>query len=720
MYLLLHSQFSLTGSAVAACLMVAMPSAALASVSGECNSSNPLKQAFFGETHLHTGMSFDASARLVPTTPRQAYAFAKGEGPIDLVNKNGRIKEKNQITIDRPLDWGAVTDHAEFFGQMGLCKYDQLGDLTQLGNLNNDEPEGINSLDCRLLTGSYWRPLDGEPGLPGTAISQIANSALSVMNTISARPSSRNVETPLCASGDNLCDLSLWQEMQDAAEWANEPCTFTSFIGYEVTSTPYGVNWHRNVIFANEHVVDRPIMAIDMARQPNPDPNTIPPRYFGDPDVTKLWDGLQSECLDNADKSGCDVLTIPHNSNLGGGLYFMGNEYVSPMFFDPEGSDEEQRKHAAQRQQFEPLVEIFQAKGSSECRWDPRQGAGVDTSDEFCDFELLDILSFSSSIGGDGAEPPDVEDINSKSYVRNILKDGLRLEQMLGTNPFKLGIVSASDSHNGDMGWSVEDERYSGHLGVKDAIPVASDIQNSAGGGHSVVWAEENTRESIFAALKRRETYGTSGTRIQVRFFGGWDFSAATCGSGNALIQAGYDHGVPMGGDLPSERTSEAPQFIVQAQMDDFIGTPLDRIQIIKGWVDSEENTHERVIHVSGDAATDTDMVGQSGHENLCAIFTDNDFDPTQPAFYYTRVLEKPVYRYSTLYCEANFGFSGREPERCNEKLNTLRNSDNENDRNTAMNAAQCCSNETTVPIVQPVIQERAWTSPIWYTPAGS
>ena len=701
----------LIGSIIAVCLMAVISNTALASIDGECSGYAPQKQAFFGETHLHTNMSADASTRLVPTTPRQAYAFAKGEGPVDLVDENGRIRKENQITIDRPLDWGAVTDHSEFFSEMGLCKYAQFGDP------GKPEPKGFNSLDCKLLTGSYWRPSNDEtmdPRLPGLAIKGYADNAFNALNMPSLGPSSRNVHIPLCTSGDAACDLSLWQEMQDAAEWANEPCTFTSFIGYEVTSTPGGVNWHRNVIFANEHVVDRPITAIDMARERNPDPNVIPPQYFGAPDVTKLWDGLQSQCLDSADKPGCDVLTIPHNSNLGGGLYFMGNEYVPPMFFDPQGTEEEQREHAKQRQQFEPLVEIYQAKGSSECRWDPRLQAGVETDDEFCDFELRDGAGLRTI--GDSQGAPSLENFPPKSYVRNVLKDGLALEKALGVNPFKLGIVAASDSHNGDMGWRAENENFSGHAGVKDAIPVTSNIQGSSG-GLSVAWAEENTRESIFAALKRREVYGTSGTRMQVRFFGGWDFPEDICDSGDRLIKIGYQYGAPMGGDLPGQNTANTPQFIVKAHMDDFIGTHLERIQIIKGWMDDEGNTHEAVIHVVGDENSNSKNIG---YPSLCGIYTDEDFNLDQPAFYYARVLEKPVKRYSTHYCEVNFGFSGLNPDSCNAELKRLGNSSNAEDQITAMNYGQCCKNEDTIPIVQPIIQERAWTSPIWYMPADS
>lgn len=709
----LRYTFNLMGSVMAVCLMTAMSSAALAFVDGECRPDR-LKQAFFGETHLHTSMSHDASVRLVPTTPREAYAFAKGERPIYLVDENGFIDQANPIKIDRPLDWGAVTDHSEYFTEMGLCKRDEIE------NAGEPNREVLNSLECRILTGSYWRPLSEEEerfNLPGDAMSTVVDGVLGFIGTISVRPSSRNAHLPIGEDPDD----TLWKEMQAAAEEANDPCTFTSFIGYEITSAPSGVNWHRNVIFANDQVIDFPITAIDLAHKESDDPYEIPPRYLGPPNITELWDGLDDQCLNNEDKPECDVLTIPHNSNLGGGLYFMGNEYVPPLFFDPPGStDKEQREHAEQRQRFEPLVEIYQAKGSSECRWDPREnngaGGGVDTSDEFCDFELTDAGSIAATTTDLNSPRMSVNEINPKSYVRNVLKDGLRLKQKLKVNPFKLGILAASDSHNGDMGWRPEDERYSGHSGIKDVNPVSSGVIQGSSGGLSVVWAEENTRESIFAALKRREVYGTSGTRIRVRFYGGWDFSELSCDSGTALFEAGHDKGVPMGGEMISDPAplgiSQQPWFIVHAQMDDFEGgpqTPLDRIQIIKGWVDRFGRTHEKVIHVVGDIDTDTRMVDQPGHETLCGVYEDLEFDPAQPAFYYVRVLEKPVYRYSTRYCQVNFGVDPTSSN-CQTQLDSLGPID-------AGKATKCCSNETTVPIVQPVIQERAWTSPIWYTP---
>ena len=311
----------------------------------------------------------------------------------------------------------------------------------------------------------------------------------------------------------------------------------------------------------------------------------------------RFWNKLERDCTFGANVTDgtalrCDFITIPHNSNLGGGA----PPLIPPLFLDPFNK-EDARRHA----RFEPLVEIYQDKGSSECRWDPRFNSGVETRDEFCSFEILDTTSLTSAsgVGGSAAEggavPP--QDFNERAYVRNVWKDGLlqAQEQWQGVNPFKMGVVASSDSHTGVMGWHPENQDWPGHLGIDDAWPVQRPwtIQNSSG-GHSVVWAEENSRDSIFEALKRKETYGTSGTRPIVRFFGGWDFAKNACATN--FVPTGYAQGVPMGGDLPARPDAHAsPKFIVAAWKDDFIGTNLEQIQIIKGWVTARGEKKEKV-----------------------------------------------------------------------------------------------------------------------------
>ena len=548
--------------------------------------------------------------------------------------------------------------------------------------------------------------------------------------------------------------------MQNAAADENEPCSFTTFVGYENSSTPLGQNWHRNVIFRNDRVVQRPITAIDMAVQPNESPLTggendvgVAPNYFGGfvedvfpippqfvtfPLPERFWNALENDCLFNENTTPgeaefCDMIIIPHNTNLGGGA-----PPVPPLFFDPFNAED-----AARRQQFEPLVEIYQDKGSSECRYDPRfadkkgadPAAGVETIDEFCNFELLDTQSVLAAAGAAGSAallPPSA--FNPRAYVRNIWKDGLMLaqgEDLGGVNPFKMGVVASSDSHTGVMGFHPEDASWPGHLGIADLFPMAGSgsIQNSSG-GHSVVWAEENTRNPIFDALQRKETYGTSGTRIVARFFGGWDvdFDEDLC-MGN-FVETGYDEGVPMGGDLPQmSQGATNPRFIVAAWKDDGPdGRNLEQIQIIKGWVDASGETHEEVLTVAGDPGDANDpqagvrqndcRTKRGGFERLCRVWEDEDFDADQAAFYYTRVLEEPVCRYSTLWCQERIGVNPLKPQQCQKDLDALANSDDPLDQLTAQTGALCCSNQTTSPIVQPAIQERAWTSPIWYTPA--
>ena len=677
-----------------------------------CSDYDPFKQAFFGSTHVHTSRSFDAAINLVPSTPRQAYALAKGEGTVPGVDGHGWVT-RNYCMNRNPdvdpncpnnfpaLDWGTVTDHSEYFGAVGICQD------------HKNKPPGYDSLECRLIRGFYIRPATSDQEgtrAPPFLQRELAGTAFALLGSVVLGPSSRNVQLPLCIGelGGAECsaaELDVWQEMQNAAHEAYEPCTFTSFVGYEATSVPLGTTWHRNVIFRNRDVVERPVTAIDMAVKDNPDPKTVPPKWLGPQDPEKLWDRLGEQC-----QWPCEALTIPHNLNLGGGVYAPdGTTLVPPAFFDPPTAE-----YAAKRQKWEPLVEIYQTKGSSECRWDPRLGEGVETTDEHCAFELLDAAA-GSAVSSDvdvslAPYPP-------RSWVRNVLKDGLKLQQdprYDGVNPFKLGIVASNDSHNGTMGWHPENETLRGHSGIKDAVPTRSATLQNSSGGHSVVWAEENTRDAIFTALKNRETYGTSGTRIQVRFFGGWDFPQNAC-AGN-YVATGYDNGVPMGGDLPARDQAGAPRFITAAMMDQNIGTPLQEVQIIKGWVDGAGNTHEKVYTVAGgDKESGVDkqcgLTGE-GYDQLCKYWQDPDFDPSVPAFYYVRVLENPVCRYTTHLCQKDYNINPLADD-CKEQLDRLRSKD----PSKARDAAFCCSNETTLPIVQPVIQERAWTSPIWYTP---
>jgi hypothetical protein len=715
-----------------------------------CDHYDPNRQPFFGTTHLHTGLSFDASIRFVDVAsgndPRGAYRFAKGQSGIQLPDPLGfqGPEPLRNPRIDRPSDWGAVTDHSEHFGEMGICK----------NFLGKDAP-GLLSMECRMINAFFYQPGTS----PSNALNRsFASNAFTQLTMMGLGPVSRNTRMPLCVNDPGECtaaELAVWHEMQAAAEDEydrSRNCTFTTFVGYENTSTPLGTNWHRNVIFRNDRVVRQPITSVDIGVRPNPGPVTggpqgvgTPPTFLGDvvpadPDVfpvppgtlvthplpQRLWNRLERECTlgqNVTDGAGlrCDFITIPHNSNLGG-----GNALIPPMFLDPF-NQEDARRHAS----MEPLVEIYQDKGSSECRWDPRYGSGTETRDEFCSFEILDSDSLSSASGvggGDEGSQRSPADFNPRAYVRNVWKEGLRQAQTLwdGVNPFKMGVVSSADSHTGVMGWHPENEDWPGHLGIDDAWPVQrpSTIQNSTG-GHSVVWAEENSRDSIFEALKRKETYGTSGTRIIVRFFGGWDFPSDLCATN--FVPFGYAKGVPMGGDLPAHPGARSPRFIVAAWKDDFIGTNLEQVQIVKGWVTSDGKTHEQVYRLAGDpgnpAHPEVGVDAQTcepkpgGYERLCQVWQDPDFDPARPAFYYVRVLERPVCRYSTHWCRKRIGVDPLQLQQCQLDLTAMASSSDPVLQARANQGAACCSDQTTFPFVQPVIQERAWTSPIWYDP---
>jgi hypothetical protein len=729
-----------------------------------CKSYTPKRQALFGTTHLHTGLSFDASIRFVDyangNDPRGAYRFAKGLAPISIPEPSG-LQPKRRAScndpatepvgggpsrtpcIDEPLDWGAVTDHSEHFGVMGFCK----------GFLGKDIPESM-SMECRMLNGFFYEPLRAINPVLGKTMASNAFTQLTLVNLGAV---SENTNLPVCNNNPELCDkaeLEVWNEVQKAAEEAydrTDECRFTSFVAYENASTPLLNNWHRNVIFRNDRVVRKPVNAIDMAVVVNKDPTKIPVntlaavvrpederRVWPVPVGTKVnhplpqpfWNKLEEDCTNGKNVTGgkarrCDFITIPHNSNLGGGSIKDGKTIFPPMFLDPYNV-EDAKRHL----QMEPLVEIYQDKGASECRYDPRFLSGTQTIDEFCAFEILDgkTLGSASGVGsGGGSSGPEAPSTWApRAYVRNVWKDGIQYAAKGtwdGINPFKMGVVSASDSHTGVMGWHPETDQWPGHLGIDDAYPMAdsSTIQNGTG-GPSVVWAEENTRDSIFEALRRKETYGTSGPRMKVRFFGGWGYPADACGKD--FVDIGYNGGVPMGGDLPARTAKDgSPTFITFATWDGNIKTKLQQIQIIKGWVDAAGTTHERVYTVAGDPGSalnpQADLDAKTckakpdvGSERLCAVWKDPQFDPRQHAFYYVRVLEEPVCRYSTLWCR---NWIGVDPlsDSCDSQLAALQT---ENPLK-ASQGAKCCSNQTTDTFLQPVIQERAWTSPIWYEP---
>ncbi len=635
----------------------------------KCKDYQPLKRPLVGDLHVHTRYSFDSYISSQRNDPWDAYRYAKGEA---IYLPNEQAEQTLRAQIQRPLDFTAVTDHGEFLGQINVCT----SDSSRLGYW---WPHCImtrsSQFYVQMLAAGWW-------------------SHLGVANESAEKSKSFACTLSDCNEGDR----EFWANIQQAAEDhydRSENCEFTTFIAYEYTDAPDYKNMHRNVIFRNERVTQLPITTYQTGTYKFPD----------------LWVELRAQCIDG--KEGCDVLAIPHNPNLAGGM----------MFPDP-GSEQE----LEDRLFFEPVVELVQHKGASECRYDRLMQAGVDTRDELCDFEQIkaDNLSMLGSLNGElqtdrAAEVP-LDQFNRRNMVRNVLKDGLAMQQATGKNPFKMGFIGATDTHSATAG-GAEEDNYVGHLGRRDSgYRNVQDHFFSNPGGHAIVWAEENSRDSIFAAIRRKETYATSGTRPIVRFFGGWDYPENLCESAD-MVARGYAGGVPMGGDLREAPAGLAPKFLLSAAKDAGIpgnpGTDLQRLQLIKGWVDGNGQTHEKVFELAGSAdngaGVDPTTCGRvgTGHANLCAVWQDPDFDASQDAFYYARVIENPSCRWSTLQCQA----AGVNPfaSDCQAQADA-KTAQRQAEGATGDIYGKCCIAAKDEPFYSPILQERAWTSPIWYT----
>ena len=641
-------------------LVAVLAIAATQAAARECDRHlhNRWKTPYFGDTHVHTTFSLDASTQGTLMTPAEAYRFARGElVPIQPFDEQG--DPLRQLQLARPLDFAMVSDHAEFFGEVTIC----------------EDPSHPNygSLECQLYRDNpdqaflFFNAQLSEPG--------------------SGSPKRVQRYPGVCGPDGSACVEAAktpWGIIREAAAAAYEPCEFTTFVGYEWTGSPQAFNLHRNVIFANEQVPD------------------VPTSYFEAPDPELLWAALDDQC--HADTPGCRSTTIPHNSNVSGGLMFKTTDGNS-LPFTPA--------YAAMRQRFEPLVEIFQHKGDSECYQLSGQGA----EDELCGFEKFPYnnLIF-DRFGGAGSNPPTEPD-----FVRDALKVGMQLESSLGVNPFKYGIIAGTDTHLGAPG-SVVEEGFPGHGGAGSAprgeLPTGlTDNIAFNPGGLAVLWAAENTRSALFEAVERREAYGTSGPRITLRFFGGWKLHERICRRERRLVRRGYRRGVAMGGDLPPPPRGQKPRnprFAVYAVKDPgaiiaprpfpYFGepsVPLQKIQIVKGWIDAGGQKQEAIYDVAGgnDAGVDPETCEPTApatgtdHDELCAVWEDPDYDASLSAFYYARVVQNPTCRWATLQCNAA-GVDCDAPETVTEGYEG------------------CCDDE-----YPRTNQERAWSSPIWHRP---
>jgi hypothetical protein len=595
-----------------------------------CPDRDPLRRAFFGDLHVHSTYSLDASTQDTRTRPAEAYRFARGER-LEIQPFDAQGRGLRSVRLARPLDFAAVTDHAELLGEWNICNHAGL--------------PGHDSLVCRIYR--RW---------PRVAFFWMNGTA------------SRGARHDFCGEGGRLClDAARgpWDDIRRAAADANERCRFSTFVAYEWTGAAgMGANLHRNVVFANEAVPELPVSFIEAPSPP------------------QLWDSLREQCLE-AD-NGCDAVVIPHNPNLGAGRMFRTEtDDGRPIDVD----------EAAGRARFETLVEVMQHKGDSECH------PGLGSRDELCGFEKLAMNDFAGRFASFLSEPP-----VARQFVRNVLKEGLRQERRLGVNPFHFGLIGSTDTHLGTPGLVAESADYPGHGGagtpagerVTAGLPDAIDFNP---GGLAVLWAEENTREALFAAMKRREAYGTSGPRMLLRLFGGWQLPDDLCESGR-LAEQGYAHGVPMGTDLPAaDAPGSAPVFAVSALRDPAAdGAHLQRLQIVKGWLEGD-TAYERVIDVAGDpsAGDAVDLASctppADGFDALCSVWRDPDFDSAQPAFYYARAVEVRTCRWSQKLCNAR-GVSCADPQTIGPGLEA------------------CCAPEH-----RRTIQERAWSSPIWYRP---
>jgi len=591
-------------------------------------------QVYFGDTHHHTANSGDAFMNGDRLSPEDAYRFARGE---EVVSSTGI-----PVKLARPLDFLVISDHAEGLGVM----YE----------VYNGNP--VMMADETLARWNKMMKAGGDEA----ASAQNELVSAQAQGTLPGPLTNPEIAGPL--------QKTVWQAYTETAEQYNDPGRFTAMIGYEWTSVPGGNNLHRNVLFRDSK---------------NEADQITPFTAWQSEDPEDLWQWM----ADYEQKTGGQVLAIPHNGNLSNGRMF--------ALMDFEGNPLTQ-DYASRRARWEPLQEVMQTKGNSETH------PGLSPNDEFADYGIVGWEYGNLTMEGE----PESQEMRPFMYLRGGLMNGLAQERKLGTNPFKFGMIGGTDIHNSLT--AIDEDNFFGKHVSQEPSPHRWDHISKQGfgktrytwhytaAGYAAVWATDNTREALWDAMHRKEVYATSGNRSTVRFFGGWDYTADDANT-RYIADAGYAKGVPMGADLPAmSKGASAPTFLVAA-MKDPEGGNLDRIQIIKGWLDADGETHEKIYDVAwGDAAArkpgkdgklppvgDTVDVANAtwtntiGDPDLAAVWIDADFDASQPAFYYARVIDIPTPRW-TAYDQKRFG---------------IKMSDD-------------------VPMKT---QERAWSSPIWYTP---
>jgi hypothetical protein len=585
---------------------------------------------YFGDQHLHTAFSMDAGAFGARLAPTDAYRFARGE---EVKSNTGQ-----PVKLSRPLDWLVVADHSD---NMGFFP-----------DLFAGTPELLAD-----PTGKKWYDMiQSGKGQQAAIEIIVAFSHGTFPKDLMYFPGTRAYR-------------GAWQKTIAAAEQFNEPGRFTAFIGYEWTSNTGGNNLHRNVIFRDNG---------DKASQVEPF-TVYPPNGSDNP--ADLWKWMEAY----ETKTGGSVLAIAHNGNLSNGEMFPIVETFGKKI---------DREYAETRMKWERLYEATQTKGDGETH------PFLSPNDEFADFERWDKGNLDGSVAK-------TKEMLQFEYARSAYKNGLKLEKELGANPYKFGLASGSDAHTGLT--AMEEDNFFGKTTPQEPSPermTAAFMDNKETGvkvmdwevvasGYAAVWATDNTREALWDAMQRRETYSTTGSRMVVRFFGGFDFDSKDA-QDRMPARIGYTKGVPMGGDLSKAPTGKSPSFLVAALRDP-IGANLDRIQIVKGWLDAGGELHEKVHDVawSGErkpgadgklpsAGSTADVANATwtntiGAPELITVWTDPDFDASERAFYYARVIEIPTPRW-TAYDAKRFGV-------------------------------------VPGPGTRMTVTERAYTSPIWYTP---